>query len=139
MNQLSITAFEGWLDAYGTASQLNDPQASAELFSEAALYFETPFSEPMVGREAIYQYWARGAQALSDKVSSYEILAVTDNAGIANWRSEFTVIASGKRFALNCLFIVEFDDHGKCHLFREWWHIQEQGPAALQNFYEDQS
>jgi len=43
--------------------------------------------------------------------------------GIARWQSKFTNLQSGKRVALDCVFLVEFDDDGKCSVFREWWHL----------------
>ena len=63
--------------------------------------------------------------ALEDKESAFEILVVNGNLGIARWQSKFTVIESGKRLGLDCLFAVEFNDGGLCQTFREWWHIQE--------------
>jgi hypothetical protein len=125
MKTLTFDTFDRWLNDYGRASAENNPQASAALFAEDASYYETPFAEPIVGREAIYQYWRKGAQRLTDKSSSYEILAAKDNLGIARWQAEFTVIESGKRLALDCLFLVEFDDNDKCSIFREWWHLRE--------------
>jgi hypothetical protein len=125
MQTLTYEHFRRWLTIYGKASAENDPRASANLFAENAAYYETPFAEPMIGRDAIFEYWNKGAQELKDKESTFEILSVQDNLGIARWQSKFTVIESGKRFALDCLFVIEFDDDGLCHTFREWWHIQE--------------
>jgi hypothetical protein len=125
MKKLKIQQFAEWLDTYGRASKENDPQASADLFSLDARYYETPFDEPLIGRDAIYQYWSQGARALKDKENSYEIFSVKDNLGIARWQSQFTVINSGKRLALDCLFLVEFDENGLCRVFREWWHTRE--------------
>ena len=124
MKSLTLEMFNSWLEMYGKASQENDAQASAELFSLNARYYETPFDEPMIGREAIYQYWSKGAQTLKDKESNFEILSIKDNLGIARWQSKFTIIESGKRLALDCLFLVEFDDNDKCSVFREWWHLK---------------
>lgn len=125
MKTLTFDAFNQWLNAYGRASAENNPQASAVLFTEDARYYETPFAEPITGQEAIYQYWLKGAQRLKDKSSSHKILAVKDNFGIARWQAKFTVIESGKRLDLDCLFLVEFDDNDKCSVFREWWHLRE--------------
>jgi len=125
MKSLTSNQFSQWLTRYGQASTENDPQASADLFSLNARYYETPFAEPIIGREAIYQYWVKGAQKLRDKTSSYQILAVKDNLGIARWQANYTVIESGKQLVLDCLFLVEFDDNEKCSLFREWWHLHE--------------
>jgi hypothetical protein len=125
MNALTLEHFTAWMTEYGRASAENDPRASANLFAENAAYYETPFAEPMIGRDAIFEYWRKGAQNLTDKESTFEILSVQGNRGITRWQSKFTVIESGKRLALDCLFVVEFDDDGLCHTFREWWHIQE--------------
>ena len=124
MAALTIHEFSQWLEMYGKASKENDPQASADLFAADARYYETPFDEPMVGRDAIYRYWNEGAQTLKDKESTHEILAVNDHLGIARWQTKFTSISSGERLALDCVFLVEFDDDGKCRVFREWWHIK---------------
>ena len=124
MNTLTHKHFQQWMETYGRASAENDPRASAHLFAEDARYYENPFEEPITGREAIYEYWNKGAQNLKDKESSFDILAIIGDTGIARWQSKFTVIESGKRLVLDCLFVVEFNDAGLCQTFREWWHIQ---------------
>jgi len=125
MNILTHAHFNQWMEAYGRASAENDPFTSANLFAENARYYETPFAEPMIGRKAIFEYWNDGARNLKDKESTFEILSVNGNRGIARWQSKFTVIESGKRLALDCVFIVEFDDDGLCRTFREWWHTRD--------------
>jgi hypothetical protein len=112
--------FRQWLDSYSHASAENNPKASANLFAESAAYYETLFADPMSGQDAILRYWDNGAQTLKDKESTFEILAVQRQRGIARWRSSFTVIASGERMTLDCPFVVEFDEHGLCRTFREW-------------------
>ena len=124
MKPLTLNEFKLWLEQYGKASQENDAKASAELFAPNARYYETPFDSPLVGREAIYRYWHDAAHKLKDKTSTYEILALKDRLGIARWQSQFASIQSGSRFALDCVFLVEFDESGLCSLFREWWHLQ---------------
>lgn len=124
MNTITFEAFDAWLAAYGKASIENDPRASADLFSEDAEYYETPFATPMVGREAIYQYWEQGAQNLKDKTADFQILAIDGSRGLARWQATFVQIASGDRIALDCLFLVDFDERQKCRVFREWWHRQ---------------
>ena len=119
MKPLTVETFSSWLDAYGRASIQNDPQASAELFARNAEYYETPFDTPMIGRVAIRKYWEIGAQTLKEKEASYEVRSVKDNLGIARWQSKFTDVNSGKRLALDCVFLVEFDHNDKCRVFRE--------------------
>jgi hypothetical protein len=122
---LSHTSFSLWLEQYGAASRENDPRLSAALFTPDAAYYETPFSEPILGEDAIYQYWLQGAQNLVEKSTDYEVLAIQGNVGIARWRSQFTSLKSGTRFHLDCVFVARFAAPGKCQEFREWWHIQE--------------
>lgn len=124
MKSLTQEFFQAWMESYGKASRQNDPRASANLFAENAAYYETPFAEPRIGRESIYEYWNKGTQTLKDKESTFEILSVKDHLGIARWQSKFTVIESDKRVALDCLFVVEFDKDGLCQTFREWWHLK---------------
>ena len=123
---ITIEYFSQWLEMYSRHSAENNAKASAELFAQDARYYENPFDEPLVGREAIYQYWKKGAENLEDKTSAFEILALSGNLGVARWRSFFRAIKTSKRFELDCIFAVEFDGAGKCINFREWWHSREQ-------------
>jgi hypothetical protein len=121
---LTTEKFNTWLETYSRASRENDAQASAALFSADARYYESPFDEPLIGCDAIRNYWEAGAERFADKEASHEILSGQDNPGVARWRSTFTDLTTGKRLALDCLFLVEFDEQGKCCLFREWWHVR---------------
>lgn len=89
------------------------------MFARDAEYYETPFDEHMIGRDAIQKYWEIGARTLKGKEADYQVLSVKDNLGIARWQSKFTDVKSDKWFALDCLFLVEFDDHFRCRVFRE--------------------
>jgi len=44
------------LEGYRLAWETRDPKPVIKLFTEDATYQETPFSQPMRGREAIRQY-----------------------------------------------------------------------------------
>ena len=125
MKPLTEKNFEIWLKSYSKASTENYPRASVELFARNTKYYETPLDDPMIGRDVIRKYWELGMKSFKDKESAHEILFVKDNLGIAHWQSKFTELKSGKRFALDCLFFVEFDNNDKCKLFREWWHLRE--------------
>lgn len=59
MPPLTSAHFERWLEAYSRASTQHDPAASAALFADGTGYYETPFANPMVGREAICTYWSK--------------------------------------------------------------------------------
>lgn len=131
MESLTLENFEKWMDLYRKASEDSDLKAAAELFSQNAEYYETPFSDPIIGREAIYRYWSEAAQAQKDIYFSYEILDVKGNLGIALWKGEFVSVKSGSQVLLDGVLLVEFDGQGQCNKFREWWHrrVIDAGPG----------
>jgi ketosteroid isomerase-like protein len=67
-----------WLDGYREAWEQQDPEQAAELFSEDAVYYETPFAEPFSGREAIRRYWLLGAaSAQQDITFGFEVVGIS--------------------------------------------------------------
>jgi len=124
MESLTLDGFKKWMEAYRTASVEGDLKAAAELFSKNAEYYETPFSNPIIGRDAIHRYWSEAAHAQKDVQFSYEILAVKGSLGMALWRGNFISVQSGSQVLLDGVFLVEFDGQGECSKLREWWHRQ---------------
>ncbi len=118
-----------WLDAYGKAWIEGDPDKLVTLFTDDALYQETPFDEPMVGKEAIRAYWQEGAADAQEDVSfSSKVWALDDMYAVAHWQARFTRIPSGTRVDLDGTFKLLFSitlDGLKCRELREWWHRQE--------------
>ena len=70
MKLLTHKNFNGWMETYGRASVQNDLRVSADLFAQDARYYESPFDEPIIGRDAIFDDWNIGAQNLQDKEST---------------------------------------------------------------------
>ena len=118
-------AFEGWLDAYGKAWESRDPEAAARLFTDGATYHETPFDEPFQGYEGILEYWSEVPRSQEDIRFSHEVLAVTEELGVAHWKAAFTRLPSNVPFELDGIFLVKLDGDGLCTEFREWWHGRE--------------
>lgn len=103
MKSLELGLFKTRMDTCDNASRENDLQAWADLFTQDARYYESPFDQPRVGHDDIFQYWSTGAHHLQDKEFWYDSLAIRDHLGVARWRSPFIVTKSGKRFALACV------------------------------------
>ena len=124
--------FKEWLDAYGAAGQNGDAQAAIDLFSDNVEYYETPFDDPMVGRDAIQRYWNEGAGQSQQEVRFlHEAIAVVANMGLAKWQATFVRIPSGIHVELDGFLTAEFDAVGKCSVFREWWHRRESESALV--------
>ena len=122
---MNPAAFKSWLDAYGRAWAGRDPEAAAQLFTEDATYQVTPFLEPMRGRQAILEYWCQVARTEEDIGFGYEILAVTDQMGVARWWASFVRVPPGLQTKLDGIFLISLDADGRCKSFREWWHKQQ--------------
>ena len=121
-------SFKSWLDAYGHAWESGDPRAAAEIFTNDATYQEVPFDEPMRGREAIAEYWSKNVSEQDQVRFGYEILATTQDKGIARWWSSFIDIPSKARVKLDGIFVLSLDSENRCDVFQEWWHATGEQP-----------
>lgn len=124
---LTREAFAAWMDKYGCAWETRDAKAAAELYVENGTYQVTPFVEPMRGRTAILEYWKHVAQTQENIQFAYEILAVTEEHGIARWRASFVIVPQRLKTKLDGISVVALDDGGKCLRLREWWHKHQTG------------
>lgn len=124
---MDFHSFQSWLEAYKRAWETRDPQAVGELFSEDATYQETPFVAPLRGRTAIRRYWSDVVERSQEQIRfGYEILSIAGNVGIAHWWASFARLASGKKVALDGIFLLTFDAQDRCEALREWWVRKEQ-------------
>lgn len=126
---MSITreAFAAWMEKYGRAWEARDANAAADLYTENGTYQVTPFVEPMQGKVAIFEYWTHVVQTQENIQFGYEILAVTSEHGIARWWASFVIIPQQLETKLEGIFVLAFDDQGKCTHLREWWHKSQTG------------
>ncbi|MEX2125086.1 MAG: nuclear transport factor 2 family protein [Woeseia sp.] len=113
-----------WLHAYGKAWEARSVEAASQLFSEEALYFETPYAVPFRGREGIGSYWSKVTEDQRDVDFEAEALGFVGTVGVAKWSARFTLASSGTAVELNGVFLLEFDDDGLCSRLREWWHAR---------------
>jgi ketosteroid isomerase-like protein len=66
-----------WLEAYGAAWETRNSADVAQLFTDDALYQETPYAAPFGGREAISSYWDSVTADQDDIEFDFTILAIT--------------------------------------------------------------
>jgi hypothetical protein len=111
-----------WLDAYVQAWKTYDPAAIGNLFSEDASYAYDPFSEPVRGRAAIVASWLEHQDTPGTYDGQYEPLLLASNQVVANGRSRyFEPDGSTLRAEWDNLFVLRFDDRGRCSDYREWY------------------
>ncbi|HXN90353.1 MAG TPA: nuclear transport factor 2 family protein [Candidatus Sulfotelmatobacter sp.] len=112
-----------WLRAYVRAWETYDPEAVAELFSGDATYSYFPFDEPIRGRVAIVASWLEGKDPPGTYEASYEPVAIDGSLAVAQGRSRYFKDPSRRELVreYDNIFLIEFDDNGRCHAFREWY------------------
>ena len=120
-----MDTFHQWLLKYGEFWEQKNITGFITLFNEKARYYWTPFSQPLVGRDSIFQEVTRAVSTQSEIKFEFTILSFDGITGLAHWKSEITRTISGRRFTIDGILKTEFDADGNCIEFREWWHSNE--------------
>ncbi|HEX7081354.1 MAG TPA: nuclear transport factor 2 family protein [Gammaproteobacteria bacterium] len=115
---------ERWLARYGEAWETRDADAAARLFARDALYFETPFADPFRGPEGVRSYWSSVTKDQREIRFESKVVGVLGRTGVARWSAKFKLASTGAAAELNGIFLLEFDDAGRCTSLREWWHAR---------------
>jgi ketosteroid isomerase-like protein len=114
---------QGWLDAYVEAWQSYDADAIGALFSEDATYAYQPYEEdPTRGRDAIVAVWLRERDSPGSWEAQYAPLLIEGDRAVATGETRYR---EGRRFSN--LFVLRFDDSGRCAEFVEWYMEQPAG------------
>ncbi len=123
--EMTSEGFNDWLRRYGDAWERRDPAAAAALFTDDAVYWWTPFGEPKRGPGEIAKAWGEATTRQRDVRFEFEIIAVTERAGIATWHTKLVRASTGREIEVDGVLLAELDEAGRCRLFREWWHSTE--------------
>jgi len=112
-----------WLKAYVKAWETYSPEAIGALFSDHAVYSYHPYDEPLVGREAIVDSWLKDQDAPGTFEADYKPIAVDGDLAVVNGRSRYFKDSSRTELTKQWdnIFLIEFDQDGRCRSFREWW------------------
>jgi hypothetical protein len=119
MNESTVSQ---WLDSYVSAWKSYDRQEIGRLFSPDALYYYTPYSDPLRGREAIVTDWLVNPDAAGTYDGHYHPVAIQGNLAVANGRSlYYEKGTSNVAREFDNIFLIRFNDAGECTEFREWY------------------
>lgn len=130
--EITIAGLSRWLDAYGEAWRLRDADKAADLFSEDSSYHVTPFETPHFGPNGVHKYWADVTANQGNIQFEYQPLSIIGNRGIAHWSAQFDIAPEGPQIELDGIFVLDFDENGKCRQLREWWHLRGSDAADLE-------
>jgi hypothetical protein len=113
-----------WLQDYIAAWKSYNPQAIGALFSQDAVYRYNPYDAGMRGRDQIVAGWLNDRDEANTYSAEYEVLAVDGNTAVTQGRSLYYG-ADGKtvKRQFDNIFVLKFDDQGRCTDFCEWWMV----------------
>lgn len=114
--------FKCWLEKYLRCQEQHKPEIIKEIFAEDGVYWWGPFNEARHGVEAIYQHHKKALSHQENIKYTYEILATTDDYGIAKFYLTLKDLAPNEPETYDGIFLVYLNDSNKCTLFQEWYH-----------------
>ncbi len=120
-----------WLAGYERAWRSPGTDALHDIFSEDASYRLSPYDEPIIGIRAISAMWEFERKGPNEQFTmKSEIVAVDDDVAVVRVDVQYATPSREYRD----LWVIRFDDAGRCRAFEEWpfWPGQPRvdlGPA----------
>ena len=109
-----------FLEKYKKAWETRDADLAASLFTRDARYKENPFGEPIIGREAIHDYWAAATARQEDIRFTVTNSLHSGYVLIAEWNCLFRDRFTSQRRELAGMFFADFYGN-QVRAFREYW------------------
>jgi hypothetical protein len=124
-----------WIAAYKRSWEQQDADSFVKLFTQDCEYRDTPFIEPVPGRD-FHAFWRALAEIQQDNHIDFEILGfASDNRAVVNWKAQSTRRATKERREGDGIFVLTFTADGRCSDVREWQHWREVGtPLEKRSF-----
>jgi ketosteroid isomerase-like protein len=118
MSEAQSKAVSDWMSGYRKAWESNDPADIGALFTDDALYYFEPFSEPNRGRDAIVAAWLAREDAMGTTTFAWSPLATTDDVAIVTGETDYGDIRYSN------LWVIRLAADGRATEFTEWWMDQ---------------
>lgn len=115
-------AVAGWLERYVAAWRSYDAAEIAELFGEDAVYRYHPWDEgadAVTGRGAIVASWLEEPDEPGSWAAEYRPLVVDRDRAVAVGTSRYFAIESEPEAVFHNVFLLRFDDTGRCVEFTD--------------------
>jgi ketosteroid isomerase-like protein len=119
-----------FLEKYKKAWERRDADFAAGLFTRDARYRENPFGEPIIGREAIHDYWAAATAGQQDISFTVTNSLHSGYVLIVEWTCSYRDRSSGKQRQLAGMFFADFYGN-QVRAFREYWQSRAGWWTAL--------
>ncbi len=111
-----IATVTNWVESYKKAWASNAPKDIAALFARDAVYYTSPWADPISGRNAILEFWESHADEPGEYTFRYEVLGTGPDCGIVRG---WTTYMNENRSYSN-IWLIRLNDAGQCTEFTEW-------------------
>jgi ketosteroid isomerase-like protein len=115
----SLTA---WMTAYRRAWESNDASDIGALFTDDAVYYKEPFSEPLRGRDAIIAMWLEHRDAPGTFTFTWKPLSVTDGLALVQGETIYASVSYSNLWVIR--LSVDKNGDARATEFTEWWMDQ---------------
>jgi SnoaL-like domain len=112
--------FAEWLNGFIRGWEDNDVELMMSLFTEHAVFWESPFEIQTRGAEALRKDFERTPTLQIERTMDAEILGVAPEYGVACWRASYRRPDSGILRDNHGVMLVRFSTSGRCHEILEW-------------------
>jgi len=118
-----------WITAYRAAWESNDPGDIGALFTDGALYYNEPFSEPARGRDAIVARWLERQDDPGTTTFTWKLLSEVDGLAFVQGETDYGVAKYSN------LWVIRFAPSSQSASpeateFTEWWMDQSKPSSA---------
>jgi SnoaL-like domain len=106
-----------WAEAYEAAWRSPGTGALERLFTADVAYLPSPWSAPVTGRSALARFWEAERDGPAEVFTMRaEPVAVEGTTAVVRVHVEY----ASPPAAWRDLWVIEFDDDGRCARFEEW-------------------
>lgn len=107
-----------WVEAYVAAWRSAGTDDLAELFTDDGSYRMSPWRDPVVGLAAIRDLWEREREGPDEGFTfRHDVVAVDGTTAVVSVEVDYASERSGR---WRDLWVLRFDEHGRCREFEEW-------------------
>jgi len=116
---------KSWVTDYERAWRTPGTAAMSGLFSDNATYRQTPYGTSIVGLDAIVSMWEQEREGPDELFTmTSEVVAVDDDIAVVRVQVDYGDPVTQEYLDL---WVLRFNDDGRCIAFEEWPFWPEQG------------
>jgi ketosteroid isomerase-like protein len=105
-----------WVRRYERAWRSPGIDALADLFSDDVVYVPSPWARPIHGITSLGRFWEGERESADEAFTmTHDVVAVDGQVAVARIAVDY---GGGERW--RDLWVITFDDDGRCRAFEEW-------------------